>query len=84
MKVFRFASAALLSLSLGAALKTLPAQTNEDARKEAKAEAKQEHKTNKAQAKADKAREKALNTSQAKDAARKQDKADAEASKPQK
>lgn len=87
MKGLRFASVAALStaalaLSLGTAIPTLSAQTTEDARKEAKAEARQQHKAHKAQARADRAREKALNTDQARDAAHKQDKADAEAAKP--
>jgi hypothetical protein len=50
---------------------------NEQTRKELKADAKQQKKADKAQAKADKAREKALGSGKVKDAARKQDKANA-------
>ncbi len=57
----------------------ITAFTNEMDRKEAKAEVKQQHKADKAQAKADKAEHKALKSDKVKDAARKQDKANAEA-----
>jgi len=69
--------AALLALGVPA----LVAQSNEAVRKDAQSDAKQQHKADKAQAKADKAEHKALKSDKVKDAARKQDKANAEADK---
>ena len=57
---------AALSLSLALAAPLFAQATNEQARKETKAELKQQHKSDKAQAKADKAEAKAVDTKQAK------------------
>ncbi len=51
--------------------------TEQQARKQTKAELKQQHKADKAQAKADKSEAKAVNTKEAKKAAKAQDKANA-------
>jgi len=73
---------AAMALSLMLAGSTAIAQqSNEDARKEAQAQAKQDRKANKAQADADKKANKALKSDKVKDAARSQDKADQEAMK---
>lgn len=65
------------TLGLAFLLPALAAQTNEQARKETKAELKQQHNADKKQAKADKAEAKAVNTKEAKKAAKAQDKANA-------
>ncbi|AFL86821.1 hypothetical protein Terro_0480 [Terriglobus roseus DSM 18391] len=71
-----------LSLTLAAGcLQPVFAQTNEQVRKDQEATAKQNRKADKAQAHADKEAHKALKSDKVKDAARAQDKADAEASK---
>jgi len=70
------ALAAILTLS-SAGL----AQSNEQDRKDAHAQVKQEEKADKAQAKADKSTRKALKSRKVKKAARDQDKANAEAEK---
>lgn len=71
-------AASILSLSLLLA-GPMMAQTctNNDARKDAHAEAKMDHRADKAQAKADKADAKALHSHKVKKAAKKQDKANA-------
>ncbi len=81
MPVKLYRSVAVLSLSLLIAAPvfaqqtTTMAPTEQQARKETKAELKQQHKADKAQAKADKAESKAVDTKQAKKAAKAQDKA---------
>ncbi len=75
MRVSRFA--ATLSLGLLLSGPVFAQQTNEQTRKEAKAQARQQEKADKAQAKADKAEKKALDSGKVKKAARAQDKANA-------
>lgn len=53
-------------------------ETNDQARKDLKADARQQHKADKSQAKADKADEKALGSHKVKKAAKAQDKANAQ------
>jgi outer membrane murein-binding lipoprotein Lpp len=75
---------ATLALSLTLTAGCIPsaaAQTNEQIRKDQQANAKQNRKADKAQAHADKEAHKALKSDKVKDAARAQDKADAEAAK---
>lgn len=75
MKFSRIATA----LSLGVLLSgpVVAQQTNEQTRKETKAELKQQERADKAQAKADKAERKAVGSHKVKKAAREQDKANA-------
>lgn len=68
------------ALAAGAMLPAYP-QSNEQARQDQQAAAKQDHKADKAQAKADKDAEKALKSDKVKKAVRSQDKANAEAAK---
>ena len=74
---------ASIALSLGLLLATpvfaqqTTTQTNDEARKELKADAKQAHKADKQQSKADKADAKALGSKKVKKAAKEQDKANA-------
>ena len=71
-------------LGLGAALaipvlaQTTDDHANDQARKELKTQARQDHKADKAQAKADKANEKALGSHKVKKAAKDQDRANAQ------
>lgn len=75
MNVSRIAATVSLGLLLSGPV--FAQQTNEGSRKEAKAQARQQEKADKAQAKADKAEKKALGSGKAKKAAREQDKANA-------
>ena len=71
----------LCALSVAGGPFSLAAQTNEQARKDAIKQTRQDRKADKAQAKAYKNETKALKSSKVKDAAKAQDKADAAASK---
>lgn len=70
-------TAAALSLGVLLAAPVVAQQTNEQNRKETKAELKQQEKADKAQAKADKSERKAVSSHKAKKAAKDQDKANA-------
>ena len=72
---------AALALAATMALPLMAQQTNEADRRDAQHDAKQQRKADKAQAHADKEAHKALKSDKVKDAARSQDKADAEAAK---
>lgn len=75
MKLYR--TAAALSLGVMLAGPVFAQQTNEQDRKETKAQLKQQEKADKAQAKADKSERKAVSSHKMKKAAKDQDKANA-------
>ena len=77
MKVCRTLATLSLGLMMSAPLFAQQTTTNQQDRKETKAELKQQHKADKAHSKADKDEAKAVNTKQAKKAAKAQDKANA-------
>lgn len=75
MKIYRTAAALSLGVLLTAPM--VAQETNEQARKETKAQLKQQEKADKAQAKADKSERKVVGSHKAKKAAKDQDKANA-------
>lgn len=75
MTIFR--TAAALSLGMMLAAPVVAQQTNEQVRKETRAELKQQERADKAQAKADRSEKKAAGSHKVKKAARDQDKANA-------
>ncbi len=75
MKIFRMVAGLSLSVLLG--MPAVAQQTNEQTRKDVKAQAKQQEQADKAQAKADKSEKKAAGSRKVKKAVRDQDKANA-------